>query len=158
MPPGGSNPAQHTSRTAPQRLTRLKPRRWPPPRAVATTKPRSPSRTSSPELSGWSGTKKSTFIHHARDRGGITRNGRSHRARCSARTRSWRDRSDRRRTRPITKMALEVALAIGPRRADAHDGQKPMRLHNRPDMRLHPVLIIATIVYALADIREESIY
>ena len=33
-----------------------------------------------------------------------------------------------------------------------------MRLHNRPDIRLHPILIIATIVYFLADIREESIY
>jgi hypothetical protein len=31
-------------------------------------------------------------------------------------------------------------------------------LHNRPDIRLHPILINATIVYFLADIREESIY
>ena len=33
-----------------------------------------------------------------------------------------------------------------------------MTLHNRPDIRLHPILINATIVYFLADIREESIY
>jgi len=33
-----------------------------------------------------------------------------------------------------------------------------MTLHNRPDIRLHPISIIATTVYVLADIREESIY
>ena len=48
--------------------------------------------------------------------------------------------------------------AIGPPCADAHDGQRRMMLHNRPDIRLHPILINATIVYFLADIREESIY
>jgi hypothetical protein len=33
-----------------------------------------------------------------------------------------------------------------------------VRLHHRPDIRLHPNLIIAMIVDVLADIREESIY
>jgi hypothetical protein len=55
-------------------------------------------------------------------------------------------------------MALEVALAIGPRRADAHDGQERSPLHYRPDIRLHPNSINATIVHRPADIREESIY
>jgi hypothetical protein len=31
-------------------------------------------------------------------------------------------------------------------------------LHDRPDIRLHPMSINATIVYFSADIREESIY
>jgi hypothetical protein len=47
---------------------------------------------------------------------------------------------------------------MGPQCADAHDGQKRVSLHNRPDIRLHPISINATIVYCPADIREESIY
>ena len=47
---------------------------------------------------------------------------------------------------------------IGPQCADAHDGRKHRTLHHRPDIRLHPNSVTATIVFFLTDIREESIY
>jgi hypothetical protein len=49
----------------------------------------------------------------------------------------------------VQRLALDARM---PMMAEAHDAS------HRPDIRLHPISINATIVYFFADIREESIY
>ena len=55
-------------------------------------------------------------------------------------------------------LTFEVAIRRLARSARmSHDGQRRVALHDRPDIRLHP-MSITVIVYFPADIREESIY